>query len=297
MDFGHEIRAARLRAGLTQGELASLWRAPRRQPCRPTSRGSKVSHRRRRSTACLRQPALSAHNRLRPAACEVIPHVSDLEQRGQCPRGRPSTRRAPGSRATLAEALAFLPMRPASSPPAITSPNGSWLLYASLERRRHRPCLRRRDRAGLLDLRAPEGNPRHRPQRFRFPARAARRCSTRCPGVARDEKSIAAIQRDGQVRLWWDDTPLDIFFDNLPIHEEAARHRRMVPFEGKRIPVLGPVELAVFKVMFDRTRDWADIEAMLEAESLDVDALKSELTELVGRGRRIPAHRRNGTTA
>jgi hypothetical protein len=36
-----------------------------------------------------------------------------------------------------------------------------------------------------------------------------------------------------------------------------------VPFAGTRIPVLGPVEIAVFKVMFDRTRDWADLEAMI----------------------------------
>lgn len=31
------------------------------------------------------------------------------------------------------------------------------------------------------------------------------------------------------------------------------------------MPVLGPTELATFKAMSDRTRDWADIEAMLVA--------------------------------
>ncbi len=56
----------------------------------------------------------------------------------------------------------------------------------------------------------------------------------------------------------------------------------MVPFEGERIPVLGPVELALFKVMFDRTRDWADIEAMVEAENLDVAALRADIAEFVG---------------
>ncbi len=101
-------------------------------------------------------------------------------------------------------------------------------------------------------------------------------------GVAYDDGSIVAIVRDGQARLWWDGTPIDLFFNNLPIHEEAARHRRRVPFEGAEIPVLGPVELAVFKVMFDRTRDWADIEAMLEAKTLDVDALRERIAELAG---------------
>ena len=101
-------------------------------------------------------------------------------------------------------------------------------------------------------------------------------------GVAYDEAAIAAIKRDGQTRLFWDDTPVDLFFSNLPIHDEAERHLRMVPFEGEEIPVLGPLELAVFKVMFDRTRDWADIEAMLGARTLDVDALRDWVAGLVG---------------
>ena len=49
-------------------------------------------------------------------------------------------------------------------------------------------------------------------------------------------------------------------------------------------PVLGPVELAVFKAMFDRTRDWADIEAMAAAGNLDVDAVRDELERLEGDG-------------
>jgi hypothetical protein len=92
------------------------------------------------------------------------------------------------------------------------------------------------------------------------------------------EEQIAA---DGQIRLWWDETPVDLFFDYVPLHADAARNRRTVPFAGTRIPVLGPVELAVFKAMFDRTRDWADIEAMLEASTLDVDAVREELGSLV----------------
>lgn len=33
--------------------------------------------------------------------------------------------------------------------------------------------------------------------------------------------------------------------------------------------------------MFDRTRDWADIEAMIAAETLDVDALRDALSQLL----------------
>jgi hypothetical protein len=93
-----------------------------------------------------------------------------------------------------------------------------------------------------------------------------------------------AIARDGQIRLWWEGTPVDLFFDYDPVHEEAARNRRTVPFEGARIPVLGPVELAVFKVMFDRTRDWADVEAMAERGTLDFDAVRDTLGRMLPGG-------------
>ena len=100
-------------------------------------------------------------------------------------------------------------------------------------------------------------------------------------GVEVPADAADVVAREGQIRLWWDGTPLDLFFDYEPIHAEAARHRRIVPFEGARIPVLGPVELAVFKAVFDRTRDWADLEAMAAAGTLDVGAVRSALAPLV----------------
>lgn len=99
-----------------------------------------------------------------------------------------------------------------------------------------------------------------------------------------DDAAISTIKRDGQIRLWWDGTPVDLFFNNLPVHEEAARNRREAPFEGVSIPILGPAELALFKAMFDRTQDWADIEAMLRAKTLDVEALRATLETMVGAG-------------
>jgi hypothetical protein len=101
-------------------------------------------------------------------------------------------------------------------------------------------------------------------------------------GIKRPRGTAETIERDGQVRLWWDETPVDLFFDYEPIHRDAAAHRRVVSFEGIKIPVLGPVELAVFKVMFDRTRDWADIEEMFAAGTLRTEDLHESLTALVG---------------
>ena len=115
------------------------------------------------------------------------------------------------------------------------------------------------------------------------PAESSERALRALPeGIARPADVADVIARDGQIRLWWDETPVDLFFDYDPVHAEAARNRRTVPFAGTKIPILGPVELAVFKAMFDRTRDWADIEAMVEAETLDVAAVRETLATMLG---------------
>lgn len=112
-------------------------------------------------------------------------------------------------------------------------------------------------------------------------AEAARGLAALPTGVAQPDGTAEAIARDGQIRLWWDETPVDVFFDTVPIHADAAAHRRTVPFAGTQIPVLGPVELAVFKALFDRTKDWADIEAMLGALTVTVEEIREALASLL----------------
>jgi hypothetical protein len=101
-------------------------------------------------------------------------------------------------------------------------------------------------------------------------------------GTERPKDTDAKVERDEQFRVFWKETPVDLFFRYDPIHEDAERHSRTVPFAGSRIPVLGPIELAVFKALFDRTQDWADIEAMLLANTLDLEAVRDRLTEMLG---------------
>jgi hypothetical protein len=91
-------------------------------------------------------------------------------------------------------------------------------------------------------------------------------------------------ERDGQVRLFWEHTPLDIFFSVLPFHDQVAKEVRQVSFEGHTIPVVGCNTLAVFKALFDRTRDWADIEAMVEAHTIDVDSAVGWIRDMAGPG-------------
>ena len=105
-------------------------------------------------------------------------------------------------------------------------------------------------------------------------------------GVKRPRGLAARIARDGQVRLWWDGTPVDLFFDYEAIHAQAAKNARRVEFAGVELPVLGPVELVVFKVMFDRTQDWADVEAAMGAGTVDMRAVHAALATLLEPGDR-----------
>jgi hypothetical protein len=73
------------------------------------------------------------------------------------------------------------------------------------------------------------------------------------------------IQRDGQVRVMWGNTPIDLFFAYDDFHAAAARACRPVPFADGTIPILSAEHLLVCKSIFDRPKDWVDIAAMLDA--------------------------------
>jgi hypothetical protein len=100
-------------------------------------------------------------------------------------------------------------------------------------------------------------------------------------GVAADTaEARATIERDGQARVFWDATPVDLFFAYDAFHDTACAARRMVPFADVTIPILGPEHLVVCKTLFDRPKDWVDIDAMIAADTpLDV----AEITRWVGR--------------
>lgn len=93
---------------------------------------------------------------------------------------------------------------------------------------------------------------------------------------------LDVLERDGHVRLWWDRNPVDLFFSYDPFHDEMKRRARRVPFREETIPILSPEHLAVCKAMFDRTKDWLDIEQILVATSpLDLDEIESWLERMV----------------
>jgi len=99
-------------------------------------------------------------------------------------------------------------------------------------------------------------------------------------GVTVDDEAAALVSRDGQARVWWDATPVDLFFAYDPFHDAAARARRMVPFADEEIPVLAPEHLMACKAVFNRGKDWIDIDAM---RALDQPIDGAEVLRWVGR--------------
>ena len=102
-------------------------------------------------------------------------------------------------------------------------------------------------------------------------------------GVNTESVDAAVLERDGQYRLWWGDNPVDLFFAYDEIHDAMRKEARRVPFADTTLPILSPEHLAVCKAMFDRPKDWLDIEQILVAtDALDVDAIEGWLRRMVG---------------
>jgi hypothetical protein len=106
-------------------------------------------------------------------------------------------------------------------------------------------------------------------------------------GVHHEPADLMTAEREAQVRLFWERTPVDVFFAADAFHHEVSMRCREVPFAGRSIRVLGAEDLAVFKAMFDRPKDWVDIAAMRGAGSLDAGVAADRLMSLLGDDSRV----------
>ncbi|MDH3211341.1 MAG: nucleotidyltransferase family protein [Myxococcales bacterium] len=88
-----------------------------------------------------------------------------------------------------------------------------------------------------------------------------------------DRRNRAKIERDGQVRVIWEHTPVDLFFSYDPLHDRCMERCRGVPFgDGDTLSILSAEDLVIFKVLFDRPKDWTDIGEVLYAQGRDFDS-------------------------
>lgn len=99
------------------------------------------------------------------------------------------------------------------------------------------------------------------------------------PG-ARDE-----LKTTGQTRLIWPDpnTPVDVFLPQHPVFHRVAVERGVpIDMAGTELKVLTATDLMVFKMYYNRTKDWADIESLLEAGAGDPVEAGQWIEEFLG---------------
>lgn len=101
-------------------------------------------------------------------------------------------------------------------------------------------------------------------------------------GVEGRPDTLARITSDGQDRLRWGDVPVDVFFPQHDFHGVVAARTLRQPFRNRIIPVITATDLTVFKSLFNRRKDWPDIEAMLQAGSVDAAEATRWVREIVG---------------
>ena len=100
--------------------------------------------------------------------------------------------------------------------------------------------------------------------------------------------AVERIAADGQDRLRWGDVPVDLFFPQHEFHAVVARRTLGEPFRDAVIQVITPTDLTVFKALFDRRKDWSDIESMLRAGVVDEAEARRWTETIVGPGH--PSH-------
>ncbi len=99
-------------------------------------------------------------------------------------------------------------------------------------------------------------------------------------GVADDD--VEALGRDGQQRLFWDGTPVDLFLSNTPFHDTVAGRVEHHRFLDRNIPFLSCTDLAIFKALFNRPRDWVDLAEMVARGRLNADEALGTLARYLG---------------
>jgi hypothetical protein len=117
---------------------------------------------------------------------------------------------------------------------------------------------------------------------FVAPDQAGSVLSSLCPPVGSADEDLVALERDGQIRLWWEQTPVDLFLNTTDFHLQVAERRQVHDFGDRPIPFLGCSDLAVFKAFFNRTKDWADLEEMIAIGALNVDQTLGVLVRYLG---------------
>jgi hypothetical protein len=96
--------------------------------------------------------------------------------------------------------------------------------------------------------------------------------------------ALQSLQEHGFCRVDYGALHLDVFLPILPFYELARQRRRRVLLGDQEIMIWDAETLAVFKMMFFRRKDVADVEQMLRIQgaAFDRDWVRQQLSDLYG---------------
>lgn len=90
-------------------------------------------------------------------------------------------------------------------------------------------------------------------------------------GLDRDSSLRRMIERaDLQVKIG--EVRLDVFLPFDPFHDAVRARLREAPLEGTPVRVISPEDLIVFKVLFDRPKDWVDLATLSRVRAGDLES-------------------------
>jgi len=91
--------------------------------------------------------------------------------------------------------------------------------------------------------------------------------------------------RDHQMVLSWEHTPIHVCFSYDPFHERCRARARRVPFAEGEIWILSAEDITIFKAIYDRPKDRAEVREVLlcMGERMDVVYTIGWLKRILGR--------------
>lgn len=95
-------------------------------------------------------------------------------------------------------------------------------------------------------------------------------------------ESLESLTRHGFCQVALLGRRIDVFLPLLPFYEEARRRRKQVTLSGQPVMIWDAESLCVFKMMFFRRKDIADVEQMMRAQGKEFDRgwVRERLIEL-----------------
>lgn len=105
-------------------------------------------------------------------------------------------------------------------------------------------------------------------------------------------KAIENLREHGFCRVTFSGVDIDVFLPIVSFYEAARRRRQRVELAGVEVAIWDAETLCVFKMMFFRRKDLADIEQILrsQATAFDRDWVREQLGAMYGaRDPRLPA--------